>query len=230
MKRIVFTVFAMAALVVGCQKKHPVKVYVAPDYDPTVIEKIAVFPFTSSLHHSDDPDDIAPKTMDALFRHELDGRSDYGFISPTSVTYAIENAGLTAEAEAFIDGFRTQKKVDRAFLSRCAEHLAAQAVLIGVVDLWQKDEVDYRETAATPSTYVGATITILSLESGEVLFEASDENFLEGVESDASTRGVQTSGLGAVRSDPGSNVYAAPDPQEVAQKVVAALVSSIPVR
>lgn len=229
MKKIVPAVLIILG-VLGCQKTHPVKVYVAPQYRPADIQKIAVLPFASGLHHADDPDNVAPRTMDILFRHELDGRDDYSFMSPTSVTYALESADLTADAEVFVDEFRQSGEVNHAFIERCSTALQADALLIGVVDLWQKDEVDYRETQATPTTYVGATVTMLSLADGSILFQASDENFIEGVESQAGDRGARTSALGSLRSDPGAHVYEAPEEKEVALKVIKALVASIPVR
>lgn len=220
----------IALLMLGCGKQHPVKVYVAPQYKPGDIEKVAVLPFTSGLHHSDDPDNIAPNMMDILFRHELDGREDYSFMSPLSVSYAFDSAGLTAEVEGFVDEFRKSGEVDQEFITRCSNAVQADALLIGVVDLWQKDEVDYRESQATPTTYVGATITMLSLSDGSILFQASDENFIEGVESQSGDRAARTSGLGSLRSDPGANVYEAPEHRQVAVKVVKALVASIPFR
>jgi hypothetical protein len=223
-------VVMVLGLVVGCQKTHPVKVYVDDSFEPASIEKIAVFPFASGLHHSDDPDNNAPNMMDMLFRHELDGREDYSFLSPSSVSYALESADLTEDATRFVDAFRKTRVVDKAFLERCSKALSADAILIGVVDLWQKDEVDYRESSATPTTYVGATVTILDLANGTILFQASDEDFIEGAQSEGGDRAVRTSGLGAVRSDPGANVYRAPEHKEVALKVVRALVSSIPIR
>jgi len=223
-------VFVFAALVVGCgNKTHPVKVHVDPDLDSGAIERIAVFPFSSSVHDSDDPDEMAPKTMDRLFRKELDARGDYKFISPSSVEYALRGAGLDQEAKQFIDTWRRKKEVDENFIRRAAEALEADAVIVGVVDLWQKDEVDYRETS-TPATYVGATITLFRLEDGKMLFEAADEDFLEGATSEAGDRGAMISGSGAVQSDRASNMYKAPEFEEVAVKVARALALSIPRR
>ena len=43
-------------MTVGCGRKHPVEVFIHPDMEKGTIEKIAVFPFASTLHHADDPD------------------------------------------------------------------------------------------------------------------------------------------------------------------------------
>ncbi len=216
-------------LIAGCGKTHPVKVFVGPDMKAGSVEKIAVFPFASSLHHADDPNDDAPRTMDLLFRQELDTRSDYKFMSPSSLTYALQGEGLAGEADRFLDQWKNHQQVDAAFLERLAHALQVDAVLIGVVDIWQQDEVDYRESG-TPTTYVGATVTILSVLDGAILFQAVDEDYLEGARTEASDRAVSRTATGSVRRDPGAKVYKAPEPKEVAIRVVKSLVSSLPYR
>ena len=86
-------------LVAGCGKKHPGKVYVDAKMEKGMIEKIAVFPFASAVHHTDDPDGDAPRMMDMLFRGELDLRDDYKFVAPASVSYALEREGLGENAQ-----------------------------------------------------------------------------------------------------------------------------------
>ncbi|MDH3217649.1 MAG: hypothetical protein OEN01_15480 [Candidatus Krumholzibacteria bacterium] len=219
----------VVGLTAGCQKKHPIKVEIDPVMRDGSVQKIAVFPFATAVHHTDDPDGEAPRMMDLLFRHELDTRDDYQFVSPSSVEYALQGEGLMDQAGEFVDNWRNHGQVDREFLKQLSVVLQADAVLIGVVDLWQKDEIDYRETAA-PATYVGATVTILRLSDGMRLFEASDEDFLEGAYSEAADRGARRSGSGAVQSDRAASVYKAPEYKEVALKVVRALALSIPGR
>lgn len=228
MKRYIPLILIVGFLL-GCQKTHPVKVHVDPAMKEGAVEQIAVFPFTSSLHDTDDPDDEAPKMMDRLFRTELDARDDYKFISPSSVEYALRGGGLDEQAKQFVDTWRQKKQVDQQFLSRLSDAIQADAVLIGVVDSWQKDEIDYRDTG-TPTTYVGATITILSIPDGKTLFEAVDEDFLEGATTEAGDRGATRSASGNVQSDRASSVYQAPEYEEVASKVARALALSIPVR
>ena len=162
-----------------------------------------------------------------LFRGELDLRNDYKFVAPASVSYAIGNEGLGENAQVFVDEWRKHSRPDIVFLAQLGHLLQVDAVLIGVVDLWQKDEVDVQENA-TPTTYVGATITILSVDDGSILFQASDEDLVEGTRSE--DRSVIRSGSGKIYSDPSSKVYRAPDHDEAARKVVAALVNSLPVR
>lgn len=193
------------------------------------MDKIAVFPFASAISQTRDPDGEAPRMMNELFLGELDTRNDYSFTSPSSLTYALRSAGLEDQASEFVDEWRKHKEVDQEFLNHLGSALQVDAVLIGVVESWQKDEVDVRENA-TPATYVGATITILSVADGKILFQASDENVLEGQRSENRDETLIRSGAGGLYNDPGARVYAAPEYEEVAVLVARALVSSIPRR
>jgi hypothetical protein len=220
---------AIVVVMVGCGKTHPVKVEIDPAMEDGSVEKIAVFSFSSALHQTADPDRIAPRTFDQLFRQSLNEREDYQWVAPSSVDYVLESEGLTEDAEVFIDNWRKKHQSDAEFLKRLGTALQVDGIMIGVVETWQQDEVDVRETA-TPTTYVGATVTIFDANDGKVLFEASDEDFLEGARSENRDQQVTRSGSGKIYSDPGGSMYKAPPPEEVAIKVVQALVSSIPAR
>jgi hypothetical protein len=219
----------IASLLLGCGKTHPVKVVVDPEFQSGELDKIAVLPFLSALHQTADPDGVAPRTFDQMFRDELDQREDYQWISPTSVEYAIHREKLDEDYEEFVDTWTKRHEADPAFLARLGDILQVDGVLIGTVELWQQDEVDVRETA-TPTTYVGATVMIFDVRDGRVLFEATDEDFLEGARSENRDQSIVRSGSGKIYKDAGGSAYQAPPPEEVAIKVVAALVSSIPAR
>jgi hypothetical protein len=220
---------ALVLVMVGCGKTHPVRLSVDPAMENGSIEKIAVFSFSSALHQTADPDRVAPRTFDQLFRKELDTREDYQWVAPSSVDYVLESEDMTEDAEIFIDNWRKKHQADAEFLKRLGTELQVDGVLIGVVETWQQDEVDVRETA-TPTTYVGATVTIFDVNDGKVLFEASDEDFLEGARSENRDQQIVRSGAGQIYKDPGGSAYKAPPPEEVAIKVVQALVRSIPSR
>jgi len=227
MKRaLLFAALAVLVLAVGCKKKHPGRVVIDPTMTDGSISRIAVFPFASSLHSADDPGGEAPKTMDNLFRLELDNRDDWVFMAPTSVQYALQTERMEEAAARFVETWRTTKTVDMDFLTAADAAFQVDGIMIGVVDLWQKDEIDVAESSAA-TTHVGATVTIIGMD-GTILFDASDEDFLEGVRSEERT--VIRSGSGQVFSDPGSSLYKAPAYEEVALKVVKALVYSIPSR
>jgi len=223
----------LLATVASCRsKQHPIEVYVSPAMETKAeprVEKIAVLATVTSLPDSEDPDKIAPKTMGRLLVQALDQRQDYKFIAPNTVDYVIEKNSWADRYQKFLRTYAVTDKVDMGFLSELAAELQCDAVLIQVVDLWQKDEVDITENA-TPATYVGATVTILGVKDGAPLFRASDENYLEGARTDTADRSLVTSSSGAVYSDLGAKLYKAPPFDDVAVKVANALASSLPAR
>lgn len=236
MKRF-FLLLALPLALVACQKGHPISVKVSPDFQSTegesgtfIYEKIAVFPFLTALYPSDDPDQVAPATMEKYFVEELNKRTDYHFVSPNTVRYAVDQNGWGAEYDAFVKAYPRSDKPDKAFLTKLAKTMQVDAFLIPVVDTWQKDEVDVHENA-TAATYVGATITVLDAvkKPGKVLFRAVDEDYEEGARSETSSRQL-ISTAGRVRSDPGAKAYAAPGFEDVAPRVVNSLVQSLPLR
>jgi hypothetical protein len=213
----------------GCQKQHPIKVIVDPALKPAAIEKVAVLSFGSMLHAADDPDGEAPMMLEKYFMPQLDTRNDYNFIAPQSVMYAVLSLDQQDQFDKFLANWPTEKVPNMALLSALAERLGCDAFLIPVVDVWQKDEADYQENS-TPATYVGATISLVDAKNGTVLFEATDEDYLEGARTETSDRSVVRGGSGSVKSDRGARTHKAPEFDGVIQKVVLALVASLPAR
>jgi hypothetical protein len=222
-------------LMAGCKSQHPVNVFVNPGFDDTgdtgarVVEKIAVMECTSSLNRADDPDNRAPRTMARYLVPALQSRSDYKFIASTTVSYAVEKTSSPDAYARFLRAYAMTDKPDMAFLAPLAAELNCDAFLIPVVDLWQKDEVDITENA-TPATYVGATITVVSAKDGSILFRCTDEDYIEGAATSTDDRSLVTSSSGAVHADLGAKVHRAPPFEDVAAKVASALVSGLPSR
>jgi hypothetical protein len=231
MKKITVVLISLVIMIgaLGCQKQHPIKVQMAPAMKAGTIITIAIFPFTSAVHQTDDPDNIASKTFEKFFFEQLDLRQDYKFVTPSTVSYAAEQQGLTEREERFLASWPKTREPDLEFFSKLAEIVKCDAFLIGTVDLWQKDEIDFQENAS-PSTYVGATISILDVATGEVLFHATDEDYLEGMRSETSDRQLVTGGSGNVYKDMGERVFKAPPFEDVTLKVAKALVRSLPRR
>jgi hypothetical protein len=220
-------VFGLALALLGaCQKRHPVKVSVIPQWADRRPKSVAILPFASRLNQADDPDREAPKLAERLFLELLDKRQDYRFLSPSTVRFAIERDGLQADLENFQRQWEDGKPADPTFLRKLGRVLQCDAVLIGTVDSWQKDEADYQENT-TPVTYVGMSLTMLDIETGETLYEAVDENYLEAPRTETDSRKIIQK-LGIVHRDSGADVYKAPDFEDVARIVVEALVSSLP--
>ena len=230
-----FVVTMLGVLLAGCKPQHPVNVYVNESFDATgeggarVVEKIAVLDCASSLSHADDPDNLASKTMAKYLVPALQTRSDYKFIAPGTVTYAVEKTSNAEAYAKFLRSYAMTDKPDMSFLAPLAADLNCDGFLIPVVDLWQKDEVDITENA-TPATYVGATITVVSAKDGSMLFRCTDEDYMEGAETSTDDRSLVTSSSGAVRADLGAKTHRAPPFEDVAVKVAAALVSGLPSR
>jgi hypothetical protein len=233
MRRIVLLMI-IGVLVAGCKPQHPVNVFVAPAFNENtgagvrVVEKIAVLDCTSSLSRADDPDNLATKTMSRYLVPALQTRGDYKFIAPTTVSYAVEKTSTAAAYEKFLRGYAMTEKPDMAFLAPLAAELQCDAFLIPS-STWQKDEVDITENA-TPATYVGATITVVSAKDGSVLFRCTDEDYMEGAATSTDDRSLVTSSSGAVHADLGAKVHRAPPFEDVAVKVANALVSGLPSR
>jgi hypothetical protein len=166
--------------------------------------------------------------MEQILKAEIDTRKDYEFLSPGTVDYAVELEGMKEQYDKFLREYaRAGADADKSFLITLGSTLKCDAFLVAVVDLWQKDEVDAQENS-TPATYVGATLSILSKDGGKLLFRATDEDYMEGARSETASRSLVTGASGAVRSDLGAKVHRAPPFEEVAVKVVQALVASIP--
>jgi hypothetical protein len=234
MKRVLMLALMGLAVLVSCRsQQHPVKVFVDPRFtDPNNVEnveKIAVLNFASSLHSTEDPDNLAPATMEKFLVPALETRADYRFIAPNTVEYAVGQNGWDERYKKFLRAFAVSGKPDLAFMADLAGQLQCDAFLIPVVDLWQKDEADITENT-TPATYVGATITVLSAKDGTVLFRAVDEDYEEGARTETGDRSLVTSGSGAVYADLGAKVHRAPPFEDVAPKVARSLASSLPPR
>jgi hypothetical protein len=222
-------------LFIACQQGHPVSLYVDKGFDAADdgiprFEKIAVLPFSSSLNHADDPDGYAPMIFEKFFIPELDARSDYIFISPGTVGFAVEREGWQNEYNKFLEDFAKSNEKNVEFLARLADALKCDAFLVPIVDAWYKDVVGVYESGSSTTT-VGATITILDgrIAPGNVLFRAIDEDTEESPRAEMEDRSITTTS-GVVRSDQGSNIYDAPPYEDVVPRVVAALVESLPVR
>ncbi|HET6350177.1 MAG TPA: hypothetical protein VFH88_13955 [Candidatus Krumholzibacteria bacterium] len=225
----------LGLVLLACQREHPVNVFVDPRFSKTnasghkVVEKIAVMDCASSLAQADDPDNLAPQIMGKYLVNELQTRTDYKFIATTTIEYTIQKTSSMDAYNKFLRDYAGTDKPDMTFLTPLAKELQCDAFLIPVVDLWQKDELDARETG-TPATYVGATITIVSATDGSVLFRCTDEDYLEGASSEAADRQMVTSGTGVIRADMGAKTHRAPPFEDVAAKVAASLVSGLPAR
>ncbi len=228
------TIVLLVALFVypGCKPAHPSKVVSDPSFDPNRINAVLVAPFVSSILEGIDPNRQSERIMNKTLADFLSARDDYRFLSADQFQSAVFRAGLEARWTAFKNEWIKNHTVDAEFLRQLKVALTVDVLLLPHVYLWNKDEADYRETATNSATQVGATLALLDMSTGQILWEASDENFRESVRSESrdvvSSGGIDRRVSGV--SGTGRDVYAAPPFETVAQIVLQVLVDVLPPR
>jgi hypothetical protein len=227
---------AVSALVLligtGCKPAHPSKVFADPTFEPNKVGAILIAPFISSIVEGEDPQRQSERIMNKMLAGLLTEREDYKFISPEQFQGAVARGALGDQYAAFKEAYATRHEIDKEFLQQLKRELNVETLLIPHVYLWHKDEADYREGATNSVTQVGATLTLVDVGSGAILWEASDQNYREAVRSE--NRDVITSGgidrrVGGITST-GRDMYAAPPYEDVAIAVLQALVGALPPR
>ena len=231
MKKFLFTGFLLTLLIwSGCKVTHPSKVVVDPEFKPNEIVSILIAPFISSISEAEDPKRFSETIMDRVLREQLAAREDYKFISTQTFKFALKKAGLEDRYEEFKENWIKNHTIDKDFLTKMRLLTNAQTMLVPYVYLWYKDQADYREASTASSTQVGATLSLVDMTTGKILWEATDENVKESVRSEGRT--VVSSG-GYVRriegvSATGQDIYSAPPFSDVAVMVLQAIVDAFP--
>lgn len=227
-------IVALLALVpvAGCKPAHPSKIYSDPSFEPNAVSSVLVAPFASSIPRGEDPNRQSERIMNKSMSDLLAARDDYRFLSPDQFRSAVTRAGLDEAWASFKEGWMSRHVIDKEFLARLKVSLGAEVLLLPHVYLWNKDEADYRESATSSVTQVGATLALVEMGTGKILWEASDENFREAIRSEnrevISSGGIDRRVSGV--SGTGRDVYAAPPYEEVAQIVLEVLVDALPRR
>lgn len=225
---------ALACLVAfsGCKPAHPSKIVQDPSFEPARVSAILVAPFVSSIPEGEDPQRQSERIMNKTLADYLSQRDDYRFVSSDQFQAALFRANLGNRWATFKEQWITKHAVDREFLQQLKTALNVDVLLLPHVYLWAKDEADYREEATASATQVGASIALLDMGSGTILWEADDQNYREAVRSEdrevVSGGGIDRRVEG--RSGTGRDAYAAPPFEEVAQIVLEVLVGSLPQR
>jgi hypothetical protein len=217
----------------GCKSKHPSSEVINEDFDPNQVTMILVAPFVSSIIEGEDPERESEKIMNRILWQMISERQDYDFHSPNQFLAYIGREGAVEEYEKFQQIWIKEHTVDPEFLRAIQLTATYDMLLIPHVYTWWKDETDYRELNAVSSTQIGATLTLVDFKTGEIMWEATDENYKESVRSEGDR--VQVSSAGMHRrvegvSATGSDMYAAPPFEDVAILVLRVLVDAIPSR
>jgi hypothetical protein len=232
MKKLLVLLAVMFVLGAGCKPPHPSIVKSDPAFDPNVVSGVLIAPAISTVAEMDDPKQLAEPTTNRILAEQLGERTDYTFISAEQFKGAVMRGKLQDRYIAFRDLWGDKRELDAEFLRQLKQELNVETVLIPHVYLWHKDEADYRERATASATQVGITLTLVEMGTGKILWEGTDENYLESVRSEdrevITTGGMDRKVEGV--SATGKDQYAAPPYDDVVILVLQSLVGAIPER
>jgi hypothetical protein len=219
--------------VIGCKSQHPAEVTVEPDFNPGEYATILVVPTMSTVTRGEDPNRESERIPNRVLWELVSERYDYKFLSAEQFRMVVAAAGLGDRLEEFEEKWSREHVVDVDLCRAVKEKLDVDLLLVPVVYLWNKDEVDYREASAASATQVGMSLSLIDPANGTVLWEATDENYKESVRSEGDR--IQASSGGIDRRVSGTSVtggdaYAAPPFDDVVILVLEALVGAIPER
>jgi hypothetical protein len=234
MKKNLMILLAISMIVIsGCKSQHPAKVEMAEDFNPGEYSTILVAPVMSTITRGEDPNRESERIPNRILWEFVSERYDYKFLSPEQFRMVVAKADLQDRKDEFIKNWSSKREMDVDLLRAIKADLNVDLIMLTVVYLWHKDETDYREAAAASATQVGITLSLVHPQTGEVVWEATDENYKESVRSEGDR--IQSSSAGIDRrvsgtSVTGGDVYAAPPFDDVTVLVLEALVGAIPER
>lgn len=234
MKKVAIFLIAVAVLgLIGCKSQHPASVTVEPDFNPGEYATILVVPTISTITKGEDPKRESERIPNRILWEFVSERYDYKFLSAEQFRMVVAAADLGDRLDEFKNKWSRDHVVNLDLCRAVKSELNVDLMLVPVVYLWHKDEVDYREVAAASATQVGMTLSLIDPDNGMVVWEATDENYKESVRSEgdriqASTGGIDRRVSGTSVS--GGDIYAAPPFDDVAVLVLQALVGAIPER
>ena len=234
MRKAAIFLIAVAVLgLIGCKAQHPASVTIEPDFNPGEYTTILVVPVISTITKGEDPRRESERIPNRIIWEFVSERYDYKFLSAEQFRMVVAAADLGDRVEEFKNKWSRDHVVDLELCRAVKAELNVDLMLVPVVYLWHKDEVDYREAAAASATRVGMSLSLIDPKTGTVLWEATDENYKESVRSEgdriqASSGGIDRRVSGTSIS--GSDIYAAPPFDDVAVLVLEALVGAIPER
>lgn len=234
MKKAAIFLIAVAVFgLIGCKSQHPASITVEPDFNPGEHATILVLPTISMITKGEDPRRDSERIPNRIIWEFVSERYDYKFLSPEQFRMVIAKTNFGDRLDEFKNKWSRDHVVDLDLCRTVKSELNVDLMLVPVVYLWHKDEVDYREAGAASATQVGMTLSLIDPDNGMVVWEATDENYKESVRSEGDR--IQSSTAGIDRrisgtSISGSDIYAAPPFDDVAVLVLEALVGAIPER
>jgi branched-subunit amino acid transport protein AzlD len=233
-KTVLVVLFIIIGFFSGCRSNHPSSIIIDPEFNPNNITRILVTPVVSSISDGDDRHRMSEQTTQRVLWEHLSRMSDYVLISPQSFSFALVKANKTNEVKKFKNDWIEGKGADPELLKSLDKYLDIDVILIPEIYLWHKDEADYREYGASSVTQVGMRISLVSPLSGKILWEATDQNYLESLRTEGKRVLVQGAGGYDKRiegiSETGRDIYSAPPFENVLVKVVGAIMTAFPSR
>ncbi|MCD6379993.1 hypothetical protein J7M07_06065 [bacterium] len=233
-KNVVAALLIVVVFFFGCGITHPSSVIVDPEFNPNAVTRILVTPVISCVSETDDRDRLSELTTQRVLWENLNRMSDYVFLSQQNFYFALSKAKKTAEIKKFKRDWLEGKKAGAELLKLIGKYVDVDAILVPEIYLWHKDEADYREQGASSVTQVGMTIYLVNPLSGKILWEATDQDYLEAMRTEGDRVLVQGAGGFDRRiagiSETGVDMYGAPPFENVLTKVVGTLVKAFPFR
>lgn len=231
-KIIIFSLAAVLFCISSCGAKHPSSIKVDPEFEPNEVRRILVAPVISSVPQGVDPTRQSELLTRRVLWENLMERDDYIFISPQQFRVVLNRELGSGAFADFRYEWLNGEGADVEMVRLLREQLDFDALMLPEVNLWHKDEADYRESGTASTTQVGMKLYLIDPLSGKVLWEATDGNYLEGVRTEGDRVEVVGSGgydrrISGVTAT-GKDMYSAPPFESVLVKVVGALVGAIP--
>jgi len=231
-KKILLSSLSVLVVLSACRAQHPASIKVDPEFDANEVRRVLVAPVISSVPRGVDPERRSEILVRKILWENLTHRDDYIFISQQQFMVVLNReAGIDA-FRSFRDHWLEGQGADVSMTRLLSENLDIDTILLPEVYLWHKDEADYRESGTSSTTQVGMKLHFIDPLSGRVLWEATDENYLEGVRTEGNRVEVVGSGgydrrISGITAT-GKDMYSAPPFESVLVKVVESLVGAIP--
>ena len=220
-------VSAVAALLLtGCAAReavHPLSAYVIPDFGEKGIETIGLVPISDQTNS-----EVGVATLLPLLEARAAEETACMFLSKEEILGRAQKKGLRDRYSSLVSDWKTEGEISRDDVVSVGGGSSVDALLFTEIFLWNKEWVT-QNTEGTSRSQVGIRTVLMSAETGEKLWEASDEQVMESAYySPESGIGTHVDAGGMVRS---SSIGGVPDPppiEEVARRVVDALFKVYP--
>lgn len=221
----------LAVLLGGCKATTPARsgpdaIFLAPEY-PTLKLATLCYLGLSSM----DPNPVGIQTTDQLLRSYLTGgQQKFIIIDESSVRARARAEGIEGDLDKLIRSWKDGRAVDKFILKSVSEKIGVNGVVFGDLLQWREEQVDWT-SEGTSFTEVGVAVSIYDAASGLLAWRAEKQERRESAHyrhGSGVGSGVYQAG-GVERADRADRVTPKPpDPVQVAESVVQALIEGLP--